>query len=142
MWVLDENARRSALLRGAAAPRPVLYALDALTFSLLRKSKPGELHTSGKYNEPAFARGTVFVGTDRIQAFSAADGGTIYLRRCASCHDHPEGRIPPKELLANRPEAYIVDVLTQGVMREQAHGLSVAQIQAAAQYLARAKAAQ
>jgi hypothetical protein len=27
------------------------------------------LHTSGKYNQPVTARGTVFVGTDRIQAF-------------------------------------------------------------------------
>ncbi len=40
-----------------------------MTLRLLWKSRPGELHTSGKYNEPAFARGSVFVGTDRIQAF-------------------------------------------------------------------------
>lgn len=69
VWVLDENARRSASLDGAAAPRPVLYAIDAATLKLLWKSRPGELHASGKYNEPAIARGTVFVGTDRIQAF-------------------------------------------------------------------------
>ncbi len=69
VWVLDENARRSALLAGAGAPRPVLYAFDAQSLKLLWKSAPGILHTSGKYNEPAFARGTVFVGTDRIQAF-------------------------------------------------------------------------
>ena len=69
VWVLDENARRSASLAGADAPRPALYAFDAMTLKLLWKSAPGALHTSGKYNEPAFARGTVFVGTDRIQAF-------------------------------------------------------------------------
>ena len=69
VWVLDENARRSASLAGSNAPRPVLYALDALTLKLLWKSKPNELYTGGKYNEPAVARGTVFVGTDRIQAF-------------------------------------------------------------------------
>ena len=69
VWVLDENARRTALLSGSDAPRPVLYAFDAMTLRLLWKSRPGELNTSGKYNEPAFARGTVFVGTDRIQAF-------------------------------------------------------------------------
>lgn len=144
VWVLDENARRSAPLKGDDAPRPVLYALDAMNFNLLWKSKPGELHTSGKYNEPAFARGAVFVGTDRIQAFSAAsrvaDGRSIYLQRCAACHDHPEGRIPPKELFANRPDAYIVDVLTQGVMREQAQGLSLAQVRAVALYVTRGRA--
>ena len=69
VWVLDENARRSASLAGTDAPRPVLYAFEAMTLKLLWRSRPGALHTSGKYNEPAFARGSVFVGTDRIQAF-------------------------------------------------------------------------
>lgn len=73
VWVLDPNARRSALLVGDGAPQPVLYALDALTLKLLWKSEPGQLHPSGKYNEPTFARGTVFVGTDRIQAFVPRD---------------------------------------------------------------------
>jgi hypothetical protein len=69
VWVLDPNARRSALLVGDGAPQPVLYAFDAMTLRLLWRSKPGELHASGKYNQPVIARGTVFVGTDRIQAF-------------------------------------------------------------------------
>ena len=68
VWVLDENARRSATLE-TDSTRPVLYALDAMTLKLLWRSQPNELHPSGKYNEPAIARGTVFVGTDRIQAF-------------------------------------------------------------------------
>jgi mono/diheme cytochrome c family protein len=69
VWVLDENAPRTTLLSGERAPRPVLYALDALTLKLLWRSPVGALHTSGKYNEPLILRGTVFVGTDRIQAF-------------------------------------------------------------------------
>lgn len=69
VWVLDENATRSTSLSGEKAPHPVLYAIDALTLKLLWKSRPNELYTSGKYNEPTVARGTVFVGTDRIQAF-------------------------------------------------------------------------
>jgi hypothetical protein len=68
VWVLDPNARRSALLVGDGAPQPVLYAFDAMSLRLLWKSAPGQLHASGKYNEPAIARGTVFIGTDRIQA--------------------------------------------------------------------------
>jgi cytochrome c5 len=47
----------------------VLYAVDAASLALLWRSTPGELQTSGKYNEPTVADGAVFVGTDRIQAF-------------------------------------------------------------------------
>lgn len=139
VWVLDENARRSASLAGADGPRPVLYAFDALTLELLWKSRPGELHTSGKYNEPAIARGTVFVGTDRIQAFGrngrAVNGRQVYLRRCSVCHDHPGGRLPPRELLSLRRYQDIVAVLTAGAMREQAAGLTTAEIEAVARYL-------
>ena len=35
----------------------------------------GALHTSGKYNEPLIVGGTVFVGTDRIQAFGLRQPG-------------------------------------------------------------------
>lgn len=69
VWVLDENAPRTAPLVGDNPPRPVLYAFDALTLKLVWKSPAGALHTSGKYNEPLIVGGTVFVGTDRIQAF-------------------------------------------------------------------------
>lgn len=69
VWVLDSNAPRTTPLVGPNAPRPVLYAFDALTFALLWKSAPNELATSGKYNEPTVVRGLAIVGTDRIQAF-------------------------------------------------------------------------
>ena len=69
VWVSDMNVPRRAPLRGPRASRPVLYAFDALTFELLWKSAPDELASSGKYNELAIARGVVYVGTDRIQAF-------------------------------------------------------------------------
>lgn len=168
VWVLDPNARRSAPLAGAGAPRPVLYAFDAMSLGLLWKSAPGELFTSGKYNEPAFARGSVFVGTDRIQAFglgaapperrrdadddarpAAASpavapapargaalappvGKALYEQRCAACHDHPQGNIPPRALIAARTQRSIVEALTVGAMRVQAAGLSRDEIEAVA----------
>jgi hypothetical protein len=69
VWVLDVNKPRSASMYGADAPQPVLYAVDAGTLELLWRSAPGALQPGGKYNEPVIANGTVFVGTDRIQAF-------------------------------------------------------------------------
>jgi outer membrane protein assembly factor BamB len=69
VWVLDENAQRSALLTGPKAPQPVLYAIDPNTLKVLWKTDPGLLHASGKYNSPTIADGDVYVGTDRIVAF-------------------------------------------------------------------------
>jgi hypothetical protein len=69
VWVLDENARRSAILTGAKAPRPVLYAIDPNTLKVIWKTDPGFLQASGKYNSPTIADGNVYVGTDRIVAF-------------------------------------------------------------------------
>jgi hypothetical protein len=47
-----------------------------MTLARLWSSHAGQLHTSGKYNEPTIARGTVFVGTDRMQAFTLSASGT------------------------------------------------------------------
>jgi cytochrome c553/type 1 glutamine amidotransferase len=180
VWILDENAPRSASLAGAETPAPVLYALDGQSLELLWQSLPGQLYTSGKYNEPVFAAGVVVVGTDRIQAFGAgappakprapdatsgamtkkdmpadvaatrtasappasavADSGlppaTLFQQRCAICHDHPQGNIPPRSVLASRSPEDIVRTLQHGVMRAQAAGLSPHDIQALAEYLA------
>jgi hypothetical protein len=69
VWVVDENAPRSALLSGPDAPHPVLAAFDASTLAQIYRSAPADLGVGGKYVTPVVAHGTVFVGTDRIQAF-------------------------------------------------------------------------
>jgi outer membrane protein assembly factor BamB len=69
VWVLDANLYRSQPLIGGSVPHPVLYAIDATSMSLLWKSTADQLNVGGKYNTVAVARGVVFVGTDRIQAF-------------------------------------------------------------------------
>ncbi|HWI24754.1 MAG TPA: hypothetical protein VNS59_07495, partial [Lysobacter sp.] len=164
VWILDENAPRSALLAGSDAPRPVLYALDGGTLDVLWRSAPGELPTSGKYNEAAFGGGLVFVGTDRIQAFGVGgtrkenrhaseaaaalpqpapaardvaglDAKAIYGQRCAMCHDHPQGNIPARAWLATLPRDRIAAALTTGVMRAQATGLNAEQIGELARFL-------
>ena len=77
VWVLDVNKPRSASLYGDDPPKPVLYAIDAHSLALLWRSAPGQLHAGGKYNEPVVARGRVFVGTDRIQAFGLRDNWPV-----------------------------------------------------------------
>ena len=69
VWVLVANVPRSASLGGPNVSHPILYALDPVTLQALWISTPSMLNVGGKYNAPAFGRGMVFVGTDRIQAF-------------------------------------------------------------------------
>lgn len=69
VWILDENAKRTAFLTGPDPPRPILYAVDAETMTLLWKSAWGQLEVGGKYNHVTIAHGLVLVGTDRLRAF-------------------------------------------------------------------------
>ena len=69
VWVLVANVARATSLVGPNVPHPVLYALDPVTLKAIWISTPEMLNVGGKYNTPAFGRGIVFVGTDRIQAF-------------------------------------------------------------------------
>ena len=72
LWVLVANVSRGAPLNDPKAAHPILYALDPVTLQPLWSSSPEMLNVGGKYNTPAFGRGRVFVGTDRIQAFGLA----------------------------------------------------------------------
>jgi hypothetical protein len=69
VWVLDENAGRAVSLVDPQAPRPVLYAIDGVTLASLWNSG-SILDVGGKYATPVIAHGTVFVVTDRVQAFA------------------------------------------------------------------------
>ncbi len=66
----------------------------------------------------------------------ADEGAALYAERCAVCHDHASGRIPPKVLISvTRSAEDVIDTLSLGVMRAQAAGLAPAQIRALAVYL-------
>jgi len=69
VWILDENALRTASLLDPATPHPVLYAVDGETMKVLYRSGQADLDVGGKYGTPLVAHGTVFVVTDRVQAF-------------------------------------------------------------------------
>jgi hypothetical protein len=58
-----------------------------------------------------------------------------WAQRCAACHDHAVGNIPPRALLATYPRARIVVALTSGFMRAQAAGLDAAQVAALADFV-------
>lgn len=67
---------------------------------------------------------------------SAQDGATIYHDNCASCHDMPAGRVPPRSAIKAMSPEVIYVALTKGDMKAQAKGLSTAQIIALIRYIA------
>ena len=49
-------------------------------------------------------------------ASAQPSGEAVYARRCASCHDQTNPRIPPKASLRQMPAARIVRALDTGAM--------------------------
>lgn len=65
-----------------------------------------------------------------------ANGEMLYARRCAACHDNPRNGIPPRIFISRiRSPEDIVAALSTGVMRQQAGGLSKADMVALAVFL-------
>jgi polyvinyl alcohol dehydrogenase (cytochrome) len=86
-----------------------------------------------------FIAGAALIGSPTGQAQQPAgtlSGAEIFAARCKSCHEPAIERAPGRVELAIRPRADIVAALTSGIMKDQAEGLSSAQIAALAQYLA------
>jgi polyvinyl alcohol dehydrogenase (cytochrome) len=65
----------------------------------------------------------------------AAHGAELFGQRCAQCHDHPTGRIPPRYVLSHLTADQVFQTLTAGPMRQQAAGLSQADISQLAVFL-------
>ncbi|HQR04644.1 MAG: PQQ-binding-like beta-propeller repeat protein [Proteobacteria bacterium] len=79
----------------------------------------------------------VFAPVNEQDTVLAKKGAEIFARTCASCHDHPQGRVPPSSSLGFRSPESIVGVLTTGPMKPmtQAANLSVEDIRALATHL-------
>ena len=66
-------------------------------------------------------------------------GAALYSQRCAACHDHAGGRIPPKASIADNTRASITTTLFAGVMQPMARGLSLHDLASIATYLSSRK---
>jgi hypothetical protein len=75
-WIVDAGVQRTDSLTSFSAGAPTLYAYNALTMQPIWSSAYQEVAMGGKYNSVAVARGNLFVGTHRIQAFGLT-GDTI-----------------------------------------------------------------
>jgi polyvinyl alcohol dehydrogenase (cytochrome) len=73
--------------------------------------------------------------THPAAAQAGEDGAAVYAQRCAACHDHPRERIPPLSAIKAMSAGAVQASLTGGSMREQARGLSAAQLAALIAYI-------
>jgi polyvinyl alcohol dehydrogenase (cytochrome) len=73
--------------------------------------------------------------TRQQQLVTSPEGATLYQQRCAACHDNPVDRIPPLFLIRRRSAEDVMQTLMSGSMKQQASGLSAAQIRALAIHL-------
>ena len=55
----------------------------------------------------------------------SSDPAQLFQQNCASCHDHPQDRIPPRAVIARRSPDEVMQILTNGSMRAQAAGLGM-----------------
>ena len=62
-------------------------------------------------------------------------GERLYQQYCATCHEHPQGRIPARDIIASHPPDEVLQALTIGVMRAQAAGLNLNERTWVAMYL-------
>lgn len=66
---------------------------------------------------------------------AAPDGATLYKDRCAKCHDHPDDRIPAREVLAKRDPGAVLKALTTGSMSPFAISMTEADLNALAGFI-------
>jgi mono/diheme cytochrome c family protein len=63
------------------------------------------------------------------------DSKALFRERCAKCHDAGIPGIPTPNVLAGFSKKYVVDALTNGLMADQALGLTDCEIDALAEYV-------
>lgn len=93
--------------------------------------------------------GALVLGTVGIAAWGAPpvtavsepavghSGEAVWKERCASCHDNPNERIPPRPVVAIKTFQAVRFALTRGVMKPQAAGLTAQQITDVSAYITR-----
>lgn len=71
-----------------------------------------------------------------VAALGENPAEALYQQHCTACHDNPATEAPTKASIRNATMQSIVDVLTSGVMQQQASNMSPAEIRILADYLA------
>jgi DNA-binding CsgD family transcriptional regulator len=73
------------------------------------------------------AAGILVVVIASVASAQSPDGAALYQRRCASCHDNPTERTPPRQALQAMTSARILRVMDFGAMMTVAYTLTRAE---------------
>ena len=121
------------------SPAVIAAAIFSLTLSAgAIAAPPGASPTPNPGEGAAQAeRGNGVMGQFTGLGGDPALGEALYQTKCASCHDNPTGRTPPKETIANNAPTFIVSAMLEGVMRPMASGLSPHDMASVAAYLSK-----
>ena len=84
-------------------------------------------------------RGNGIMGQFTGAGGDPVQGEKLYQQKCASCHDNPTGRIPPKATIANNTPTFLVSTMLEGVMRPMAAGMAPHDMASVAAYLSTRK---
>ncbi len=95
-----------------------------------------EVHRSRQAPRSSCSLSLAALALAQQAATQAANGEEVFNARCKSCHDPAVERAPGRSQLAFRRRRDIIASLTSGVMAPMAQGLSRAEIEAVALYLA------
>src|SRR6185295_17119159 len=102
-----------------------------------RRSRSGHVH--GEASMSSMKRHIIIASVCTV-VFAASvsaqtiDAATVYQKNCATCHDQPKDRTPPREALKDRTPDAILQALTTGTMSVSAISLSMAEKRAVAEY--------
>src|SRR5713226_2836821 len=107
----------------------ILFAL--VLFSVV--AEISKLTTAGGADR-IFARTNSALLQEQRPATDAASA-QIYQDKCATCHDKPVDRVPPRSAIAMRSTEEIIQTMTTGSMKQFAEGLTADQIRALTIYL-------
>jgi polyvinyl alcohol dehydrogenase (cytochrome) len=104
------------------------------------RAQPAPSSAPSSAQDAAMAeRGNGVMGQFTGAGGDPVEGEKLYQQKCASCHDNPTGRIPPKATIANNTPTYLVSTMLEGVMRPMAAGMAPRDMVSVAAYLSTRK---
>jgi polyvinyl alcohol dehydrogenase (cytochrome) len=115
--------------------RRILVVAGALVLSYVGARPVGARPVGHRPVGHRFSGAFSFSFSVPLSAQTPVDGAKVYADNCASCHDQPTGRTPPKDALTERTADAIHLALTSGSMAIQGVTLSVAEKKAVSEYL-------
>ena len=145
--IATDDAARHAIYPAAGrtdGSRPLKSMLRLLFAALVALTLTASPLAAQPNPSPAEGAAQAEGGNGTMGQFTGAGGdpvagAALYQKRCATCHDNPSGRTPPKTTIAANTPTFIMSALLTGVMQPMAAGLTPHEMSSVAAYLSTRK---